>query len=511
MTKPRAQTSAVNLLEGTLTLYDYCRPSLPSGNWRLESTQQVTWNAQELDQSYSKQQAMVVEGPRFSIAPSDVYSVHPPANSSGLYSNILPHIVMTKRTLPWERYSQANNQLPWMTLLLVEDLEFVGASANSETNRVLNLTVGEVLDPGAGILGPQGLTNVSTEDQAQPCYAIDLPPSLFLDIAPTAAELPYLLHSREVDVTNKEIQEGNRDGWFSVAVSNRFPTAGSKMYACLVSLEGWADYLPQGSKAGELSNYSAVRLFTLAYWTFTAETQATASFTELMQNMDSCKLKMPVTPKAIGQNTSPAAQLVTEALSDGYTPMTYEMRVGEKTVAWYRGPFSSVMIQPNALLRSFFSAEAALIYDKSNGMFDASYAVAWQIGRLLALSDRNFALGMLQWRKNNRQQQNDRLAKQSNIAAFQGLLSASNEEAMELSAVELSNQLDEFLSLRMANLVQGDEEGAPLILTRDPSGLAYRKAQLPGLVDQEELLKLLDQKIPLATCLRTLIFNQSPK
>ena len=71
-------------------------------------------------------------------------------------------------------------------------------------------------------------------------------------------------------------------------------------------------------------------------------------------------------------------------------------------MAWYRGPLSPYQITGDFPLSSadpdsiYLNAQAAMIYDETTGLFDLTYAVAWQLGRLLALNDRHFAQELLQ-------------------------------------------------------------------------------------------------------------------
>ena len=71
---------------------------------------------------------------------------------------------------------------------------------------------------------------------------------------------------------------------------------------------------------------------------------------------------------------------------------------GDETFAWYRGPLSPVV--PQALpqvgqtgtpVAQATSADALMIYLAEQGVFDMSYAAAWNIGRSLALADAHFA------------------------------------------------------------------------------------------------------------------------
>ncbi|HWF77863.1 MAG TPA: hypothetical protein VN694_11885, partial [Caulobacteraceae bacterium] len=47
------------------------------------------------------------------------------------------------------------------------------------------------------------------------------------------------------------------------------------------------------------------------------------------------------------------------------------------------------------------SADAATRYDPASGMFDLSYAGAWQMGRLLAVQDKRFSTLLVNWRRQN--------------------------------------------------------------------------------------------------------------
>ena len=50
------------------------------------------------------------------------------------------------------------------------------------------------------------------------------------------------------------------------------------------------------------------------------------------------------------------------------------------------------------------AADALVRYSPSNGMFDVSYAAAWQLGRLLALQSQQFATNLYNWKRTHAQQ-----------------------------------------------------------------------------------------------------------
>ena len=48
----------------------------------------------------------------------------PPPGSLGEHSNVLPHIILKRSTLPWERQADPGDKnVPWLALLLFEEEE----------------------------------------------------------------------------------------------------------------------------------------------------------------------------------------------------------------------------------------------------------------------------------------------------------------------------------------------------------------------------------------------------
>lgn len=89
-------------------------------------------------------------------------------------------------------------------------------------------------------------------------------------------------------------------------------------------------------------------------------------------------------------------------LSQGYVGIPHHMRRGHKTVSWYRGPLISSKKRTSNLSVEIHSVETAdelMRYHTANGMFEVSYAAAWELGRLLALRSKNFSLGLHRWRR----------------------------------------------------------------------------------------------------------------
>ena len=71
-------------------------------------------------------------------------------------------------------------------------------------------------------------------------------------------------------------------------------------------------------------------------------------------------------------------------------------------MSWYRGPLVPLKYLKLETYPHLPSADAALRYDYQTGLLDASYAAAWQLGRLLALQNTHFAKSLYRYRNQER-------------------------------------------------------------------------------------------------------------
>jgi hypothetical protein len=413
---------------GDIRFYDSYRPLLEADDYTIKVTQQVdsTDTAHPLSAQVTVTQQLSVTAPRFALDPSEVQSAFPPANAVGAFAQNLPHVVLMQRALPWERdieegltppldpHSPGVKAYPWLALLLFTADEIVppasatAASLRSNPTLVGTYAVTQLLTPEAGVLGP---TLDSQAEDETTCRAIDISTDVFTRLTPRLAELPYLAHARQVNVDPKSISLALTSGWFSVVVANRFPASsksGTRNIAHLVSLEGFADFLcdaPVWKKPNSDEEVTTVRLASLASWTFTAQ-EGGLDFGQLMLNLkqgqlqggDGLRLRLPVPAAQTPPSPGSADDLARKALAQGYAALPYETRVGDKTFAWYHGPLTPYPVAPLAST-AFSSSAAATVYDPQTGTFDLSYAVAWELGRLLALSDRAYATNQQRARK----------------------------------------------------------------------------------------------------------------
>ncbi|MEW1660999.1 hypothetical protein [Streptomyces sp. NPDC093707] len=367
-----------------------------------------------------------VTAARFTLPDGAVHGVYPVDGATGTYDQLLPHIALDVAPLPWERTltgrqpQQGREATPWVALLLFAEGELPGDPA--ATGRTVPMTVADLLaTPADQALAPQ-LHDVPQEELAATCRTIDVPPAVFAAVAPRTEDLGLLAHLRcgEDESTGarslgdrsairslRGVQRSPRSRWWrralgdeaheglhSVVVGNRFPSPQGGQYAAhLVSLEGFADHL-DGSTPG-----APVRLVSLRSWSFRSLPDSGAHFGTLVENLaapgraDASALGLRLPPDG-------ATGEAHDRLTQGYTPVTYRLSSGEQTYAWYRGPLTPLPTQPLPdAVEHGASADARLIYLEEHGLFDVSYAAAWNLGRTLALADAPFQAALMAWRQ----------------------------------------------------------------------------------------------------------------
>ena len=272
----------VTITAGQIQFVDACPPPLTAGDYEVVVNQNVKVAAcppplskgdYVVDQNqnvktvgYERKFGFTVDAPRFSLQPTDIHSVYPPPGISGPFETTLPHVVLTRRTLPWERTidgaafvaSKENPvRLPWMAVLLFtqNELDHPALTQSEKDQRAITPATIPVSDSeGAqdGLCLPQfnsklkpWETKASDGSNPPKCLVIDLPLALFHAVVPSKKDLAYLAHARQIDTSTKEITAVDDRGWFSLIIGNRLPQADRYHRAFLVSLEGHQGALAQ--------------------------------------------------------------------------------------------------------------------------------------------------------------------------------------------------------------------------------------------------------------------------
>ncbi|WP_214105160.1 hypothetical protein [Acrocarpospora catenulata] len=317
-----------------ISFLDFRQPALPAGDYAISATTEI-----ELDpEVFTASRTFTVGSDRHRLAPEDIRAVFPPPGSLGDHAAVLPHLVLSRATLPWER-----GELPWLALLLFtpEDRP-------------------EPRTTTAGALGVPLEGHESPDDQVT---VIDVPRALL----PDQADLPYLAHVRQGEEEN------------AVLICERLPAPGATSTVHLVSLEGAYDK-PEG----------LITLVTLHSWRF-ACLDPGQTFSYLVRDLarGGQTFRLPDTGE-------PRADAF---LAQGFVPFPHRLRQGGDTVSWYRGPFLTGPAGESPELPPVRTSDGLLRFHPGVGMLETGYAAAWQLGRLLALAAPDFATALFDWKR----------------------------------------------------------------------------------------------------------------
>ncbi|MEM7371982.1 MAG: hypothetical protein AAF587_25425 [Bacteroidota bacterium] len=386
-----------------------------------------------------------VYGERLSINPQEIQAMFPAPDSTGEYTNILPHIVISRNTLPWERSPYTSDDpgdnAPWLALLMFTEEEMNLIEKKSIT--VADLTASS--DPYFPTFEAE-----TAQQSTDLLTVIDVPATMLDSILPSTESLVLQAHTR----TGTD-SDGNRVGIEnSILFCNRLPQAGKRSTMHLVSLEGRFN----GSTFDTGNGASSYRLVSLKNWSFysiehfkisstsisalsgklsdtqlsllttqldrefagteasflqemagvmdtdltslSSETQQaiidattfSKTFNGLLTNLnkDYLTLRMPDSSNATA-NTY---------LAQGLVPLLHQFRNGDQSVSWYRGPFAPIETSSSSVFSDLYpeTADELMKFDPAYGMFDMTYSAAWEIGRLLALTSKDFSISLYKWK-----------------------------------------------------------------------------------------------------------------
>jgi hypothetical protein len=132
------QNRIADVAPQSMDLHDDFVPGIAAGKYRFVVQQSVGYTLPETQKAqtycYYRDQRFVVQGPRYSLAPDDIHCTYPPDGGTGSYGSCLPHIVLRKRALPWERREwgvkdEQDEPYPWLALLVLTQSELDAAHA----------------------------------------------------------------------------------------------------------------------------------------------------------------------------------------------------------------------------------------------------------------------------------------------------------------------------------------------------------------------------------------------
>jgi hypothetical protein len=484
--------------------YDAVIPALKAGSYLLSVEQSV--DVHGVKEVYRNEQPIRVTGPHFGLPAGSVFGMNPPAGGTADYRNSLPSIVLSEAALPWtiDPGGGGGGQRPtWTALLLLRTDEIRTPERSGEASLAGSHTVSlaDYLVPPAGLVGP-AFTEAQRERfrQENPTdrtvTVVDVDAEAFWATAPRVGELALLAHAREVDPAELAETDAATGTTVSVVLGNRL--IGEGVYAAhLVSVEGFTSYLTPHDGPGAVPG-QAVRLLSLASWTFTSVPGA-SDFPAAMRALQVGLLALPETfrePRDEGE------RIVARTTALGYAAAEYRTRLGERTVAWYRGPCLPIRMKRNRQ-PLYPASDAALIYDPHSGMFDVSFAVAWQTGRLAALADRALVTDLLRWmrscqRAGHLMLERDSLRRSLGLSEETG---NSGPRTDEPAARTVSGLARTAVAAALASVTSDRAGVRTLAPPTDPTGLLAHLDKLPGLLHPDEPFGPADAGDPTASAI----------
>ena len=359
------------------------QPPLDSGTYTVEVEQKVKTKQSDKipEQTFSKELTFYVDGHQFApLTPDVIYAVFPPAGNLGEYSNALPHIILKRGTLPWERtIKSTNSNLPWLALLLFQE---------SEKPEPQTIKLKELKPTSGNTKFPKFIDEPGQNDE-DVVTVIDVPKNILDKILPPEKDIALLASVNQI--TNEKNESLSEP--LATILGNRLPKKGEVSTVHLVALEERYDkdsgkFNYQGARPNDF-----IRLVSLASWSFTC-VNSKHNFDALLKEID----REPDTLRLPSFGNDAAKKYI----DLGYVPLHHALRQGDKTISWYHSPLSTGQSQDN-LTAPVAIADQLMRYDPNTGMFDVSYAMAWQLGRMLTLQNQPLAVEIFNWKRSKAQ------------------------------------------------------------------------------------------------------------
>jgi hypothetical protein len=524
--------SNLNELKPQMRFLDDSKPKLAAGTYQIEVKHDILDVSHDIKGNYAKNRQFVVQAPRFALPPNSIQAQFPTPESNTDFRTSLPFIVFKQEHLPWSRkIGGSAGDAPWLALMIfrASEIEYTkpaDADASPTLSTIRDVKTEVAKYDANNTIGPTFELDPIETSANTPLRAstIDVLYGTFKQLAPRTSELPFLAHIRKTE--NGGLAADGETGLLSYAtlLANRLanPKTEELYIAHVVSLEGWAGYLPGDTLPGPIADTKKLRLVSLYSWKFNSK-ESGVNFTELIETMSVDTLKLPFNPPATWDKDkskyTPAQAEVKKKYENGYIALNYDARTGEKSFAWYRGPFTPVVpvvidrlvpeINNEGYGTNVTTADKAMIYNADTGIFDHSYAVAWELGRMLTLGNRPAAIAIWQWKKaslqklqvlnrmvNDKQKRRKQLLGTADNLGLTALLDGLNWHQMRDDLMD--DQAGKYIFMNYLGNQLGkhilgiDNENGPAISTLDPTGLDQHLDAMPGLLSKGEMISALE-------------------
>lgn len=138
---------------GEFELLDKHIPTLKSGEYEITVHQTLAGQGIETANTFSAKQKIKVVGTPYHLKPEDVFNVFPPNASTADYSTYLPHIVLNRSTIPWERPAfNSDKNTPWLALVVLNE---------EDTDILKNTKPGDTITFDSNLLSLENLADLA--------------------------------------------------------------------------------------------------------------------------------------------------------------------------------------------------------------------------------------------------------------------------------------------------------------------------------------------------------------
>nr|CEG05440.1 unnamed protein product [Fusarium clavum] len=367
--------------------------SLEAGEYNVEVGKTIAASLEDRQHSLSAEDKVEAVPAQWSMnaandGSADIVSVFPAPGKTAPSFATLPHVVFRDSELPWAHRAANDNSDPgvlWFALIVFtrDELELQPQEQSSffgNAEAKINGTFGWDISVGdLGSINGTALVNLipnpdNDKDAGTKTSVIAIRSDLFKGLFTTNSPFRFMSHVRKDDENNLVNS--------SVVISHRLGPGGienpTPVFAHLVSLQGI-----RGRPVNSLDGKDRVALVSLYSWSYNAIPPNTVDLGTSLTNLNSTML-------GSGRGKS------NKGIPDGHTLVRHRTQTGEEAVAIYRGPLVPRRV-PHPLNKGAAKSGTDLqIHDPDLNLIDTSYAMAWQLGKSLALEDGKFTTAF--WR-----------------------------------------------------------------------------------------------------------------
>ena len=392
-------------LDEKFKLADNCLPPLYEGFYNVKFNHSMTVEektnnnkSNNKDENFHIEKKFCVAINAEKLPDTDVFHVSPAPNDQGDFSTELPFMVFNDPTYPWLKNlsTRDNFPIPWIALIILSENEVI------EEKDIQHSELSKESEKSGIYFHYDDNKNSSYKDEDL-IHIVRVNRATFDSIMPDIEDRAWLTHCKnEVDLSATDDITIQKDGNFSVVIANRFPPRNSettvKYTAHLIPAYLYDDRnkIPAGTD---------VELISLYHWSFYSEKCASdpndkisdksfVSFIDRLKNKDDEKAKN-------------SRQVCDSTLKE------HRLRTGEKTYSLYHGPIMPMKYNQASNINGeeVYTSDGRLIYNKENGIFDVSYAAAFNLGKLVTLSHNAEAQKIVNWRKTQKTKEHLNLLK----------------------------------------------------------------------------------------------------